>query len=114
MRISDWSSDGCSSDLLERPAADRRVGAAPRPVAAHLGDLALQQPVEGAGEGVAVARFAGLQHGVGGQAGVPDRRQAGLAGDGLFVALGRASGRARGGQYVWISGVAGALKKKKK
>src|SRR3546814_5923967 len=84
MRISDWSSDVCSSDLLRRPAVAGTVAAA-RGAGAGRGAVAGQR-----------VRVRGVQRG---HARAPDRlrgaRPAG--GDGE---IGRASCRERGCQYV--------------
>src|SRR3546814_8919264 len=45
MRISDWSSDVCSSDLLNEPVADRRRPAAGRDVSTHAAKGRMPSPV---------------------------------------------------------------------
>src|SRR3546814_14111215 len=94
MRISDWSSDVCSSDLLALGAAgvdvDEHHGPDPEVLDAggeHVGDLGAGGPV--------VVREQAL-----------DRGQAGRQ-------IGRASCRERVWQAVLFSVVAGSLKKKK-
>ena len=70
--------------VLERPPAGRHVRPAHRPVALHVEDLPCRQPVAGcldrrAPAGVVqVAAVACFGHRHAGQAGVPDRRDAGL------------------------------------
>src|SRR3546814_6614994 len=53
MRISDWSSDVCSSDLLDEALEELRRGdrsRAARPHVLHVGDLAVEQLVVSIGE----------------------------------------------------------------
>src|SRR3546814_15620321 len=100
MRISDWSSDVCSSDL--RPhAGDRRQEdrAAPDP----LGHPARRRAVPDRQRRGALA----------GGADQGDRRAGGGRRGGAFE-IGRASCRERVCQYVYISWVAVSLKKNKK
>src|SRR3546814_16195197 len=104
MRISDWSSDVCSSDLGTRGAGGagtRRVRAA----AAAQRAVAVALPLRPDGVAVALAYL----------------RRAATDAEGLTTALdlrheriGRASCRERVCQYVSISVVAVYLKKKKK
>src|SRR3546814_10986594 len=113
MRISDWSSDVCSSDLPRAQAEEGRllVGLAHRQrgVAAGFGEgvaagVDMREPDEGRDRRVAggdvIADLAENLHRVG----VALRRQR---------QIGSASGRERVCPYVWISGVAVSLKKKK-
>src|SRR3546814_11946948 len=118
MRISDWSSDVCSSDLAER-------GAAPGPPGHQLerpgGDL-LAGPGDADDDALApslVSTFKGLPHRlhvadalegvVGAAAGQLDQMRHQVA---LDVQIGRASCRERECQNVSISVVAGSLNKK--
>src|SRR3546814_11844562 len=96
MRISDWSSDVCSSDL-RRHAAALAIGAA-NGVARRLGGNHDDVDV-GTGLNLAVVHVEAVS-----------KRQGRT---GLDVAkIGRASGRERVCQYVYISVVAVSLKKK--
>src|SRR3546814_19984531 len=122
LRISDWSSDVCSSDLpIEHDVAriDRVAGGEQQGALDHVFKLAdIAGPVvrrelvdrRGVGPGHRLAR-----------AGVAQDKRRGERGDGLRQLaerggreLGRASCRDRVGQGGSSSGVAGALKKKKK
>src|SRR3546814_21030525 len=99
MRISDWSSDVCSSDLLD--SCVRRSRARPGSAIAALG--AVEQFL--VGQHQRHHRF--------------DHRHAANADAGVVAALGhdeigRASCRERVCHYVSISGVAVSLKKKKR
>src|SRR3546814_15172477 len=105
MRISDWSSDVCSSDLLGRHVAGRHGGLA-RGVPAQRAPLA-------------VAR----EEAVLGAAGIVDHQpgRVGVAAEGgpvdllgLQQPIGRASCRDRVGQYGWSSEVSVSFKKKKR
>src|SRR3546814_15673532 len=106
MRISDWSSDVCSSDLRadQRDAADAEArGAAARPegAARRPAELArLDRPLL-PGAARAGARQARLGPHAGGLPLARRQRQ-----------IGRASCRGRVCQYVYISVVAAALKTK--
>src|SRR3546814_17198807 len=103
MRISDWSSDVCSSDLGGDVAADFSVGQG-----AHLHTGEIQRlPAGGA------AHMAQTQRGmkaqlVAGRGAQLRMRTLGTAG---FVEIGRASWRERVWQYVWIPVCAVSLKK---
>src|SRR3546814_12566513 len=104
MRISDWSSDVCSSDLILTgdALANELRGFFDRPT--------LSVQLEGPGRPISpvVERPAGrLYQAVGRQA-----RVAGLVG--MALQIGRASCRERVWQYVYISVVAVSFKKKKK
>src|SRR3546814_11715556 len=106
MRISDWSSDVCSSDLLGRllPRAGNGHEAAFALDEQVVGLFALVRAAQAVAGDVAhdQARMPGMQ-------GVERQAQAvGGAGE-----IGRASCRARGCQYVSSSGVAAILTKKK-
>src|SRR3546814_12962016 len=124
MRISDWSSDVCSSDLREARRVERVVGERgqlhrPDRDAPHQQDRGrpLREEPDGAGEAAQAAR----RDAVGRQARKlpPGRRDGdgrrperdGVAGRGGGQ-IGRASGRGRGGRYVSITGGAVAIKKK--
>src|SRR3546814_14906998 len=126
MRISDWSSDVCSSDL-QAIAAHRRVGAddargpqaCARPDAGALFYDAVRSYADSGGYmGCRCNDRAGMNAGFQalqsvaveplGQQGV---HEVGLAAQ--HWQIGRASCRERGWQYVEISGVAVSLKKKK-
>src|SRR3546814_13189346 len=105
MRISDWSSDVCSSDLiaaLHRKGVAELANAARRDIrfGVHRRNIGLPQPV---------------RRGVDRQPGVaePQRRLALVDGTSRPCdEIGRASGRERVCQYVSISGVAVSIKKK--
>src|SRR3546814_5404401 len=101
MRISDWSSDVCSSDLAQRqPWLEVRVRLdEPQPDLRHQVETALQ------GKAVRLVRIAAEYAGSGGSAGVDD-------GAALVEQIGRASCRDRVCQYGKITVVAGTLKKK--
>src|SRR3546814_17872670 len=132
MRISDWSSDVCSSDLpgerehrIGRGAAKRIrpiAGFSPPPSPHETRSryrpasrrTAAACPASSHHGGAAWARGGSLREGP-----LPDGRRgrdgvmAPSSGkDNRFGAIGRASGRERVGQYVWISVVAVSLKKK--
>src|SRR3546814_17393793 len=101
MRISDWSSDVCSSDLAGRAQAGRaRARGAPPEAGRGDGPPARRG---GAGEGGAV------QEGDGGAEAVRARAPRGAR----AAQIGRASCRERVCQYVRISVVAVSLKKNK-
>ena len=65
--------------ILERPAAGPQIGPPRDPVAAHVEDLLRGEPVEAALGLGRRALAADFQQRVANQAGVPDRRDAGLA-----------------------------------
>src|SRR3546814_18775275 len=103
MRISDWSSDVCSSDLNYRRVDDRPFGGGPGMVmmidplraciaAARAADQAPARVVYLSPQGRPLT-----------QARVRE----------LAAEIGRAPCRERGGRYVWIAVVAVSLKKKK-
>src|SRR3546814_18643226 len=120
MRISDWSSDVCSSDLLS-------FGQVVAQVLAQRGLVgAVVEHVVGDLEGVAQREAVVVQPclhrriGAGQQRAQPGGRgeqHRGLAFDhaqvGGFVQIGRASCRERVCQYVYISVVAGSFQKQK-
>src|SRR3546814_20216582 len=95
MRISDWSSDVCSSDLT---VADRGpVGlTGDRLVGGEQGEDRLE----------ALLHHPALLHRI-------DAHDVSVGGPGAGAQIGRASCRGRGCQYVYISVVAVYLKKKK-
>src|SRR3546814_15962965 len=111
MRISDWSSDVCSSDLLSLAAeialGDRQVDDEPLQAREASRDLEFagrlflhvdfKDNLVGRGAGFLLDFQLLLE--------ITER---------LDAEIGRASGRERGCLYVWISGVAVSLKKKKK
>src|SRR3546814_16714489 len=98
MRISDWSSDVCSSDLVEGvPVHD-------------LEPVLLQRLDVCRADQVIAVDGSGAQR-VGTSLRLLDRHDHGL---GDLGQIGRASCRERVCQYVWISVVAVSLKKKKK
>src|SRR3546814_13916063 len=114
MRISDWSSDVCSSDLLSRDGSgthgatgigscDRRPAPPREPPfrrdlrsrANRLSSPAMTNQIDYVLEDA-----------------LPEPGTAGAVADGGRWEIGRAAGRERGGQDVWISVVAVASKKK--
>src|SRR3546814_16899674 len=103
MRISDWSSDVCSSDLLIEILADA-LGA---DVELHV-DLGCGLPLIDGGRARIFERQ--ILHILRDE---PDRRTVVLAVAQRFGEIGRASCRERVCQYVSISVVAVSLKKKK-
>src|SRR3546814_13838642 len=88
MRISDWSSDVCSSDLLRGRCRGIAGGAGRAEIAGHPGDS---------------GRAFDPQHGM---------RGGDVLGGGAEVEIGRESGRERVCKYVSISVVAVSFKKK--
>src|SRR3546814_11790470 len=107
MRISDWSSDVCSSDLLGEELgalvgadhvgqADRRVLVGRRAVARLAED----------------GNRRGVDHPLDALAQCRCHQAAGSLDVGADQEIGRASCRERVCQYVWLSVVAGELKKK--
>src|SRR3546814_15769126 len=101
MRISDWSSDVCSSDLTEQQFPGihvHGVGNAHQPRRFDVLDVHLVRAP------IADRRFRRL-----GASGYPGRMQAEF---GHPLEIGRASCRERVCQYVWIPVVAVSLKKK--
>src|SRR3546814_14340792 len=113
MRISDWSSDVCSSDLRE-PRGNPADFTGDQFIAEDRDDA--RQRAHPA-QAFAARAFAAPAHRLGPGEGADDRGDrfgqhiAGRAAG--TPALGRASGRARVCQSVWISVVAVQLKKKK-
>src|SRR3546814_18583108 len=135
MRISDWSSDVCSSDLVQRFVAAAEE-LAPLAIAVHNAGSNRPAPfLEQAGDEFEVHW---REHALGGfnlaRAALPallarqDTNQSFSHGAGLFFTgasgslrgkagfaafsaakIGRASGRERGGKSVWVAGVAGAI-----
>src|SRR3546814_15467471 len=99
MRISDWSSDVCSSDLLPRPPGWRDVARHFFTFAAVSLDRFLW--LTGASRTLHVASFR-----------PPEVLAAQDRGGCLMLEIGRASGRESVGKYVLISVVAVSLKKK--
>src|SRR3546814_15934421 len=100
MRISDWSSDVCSSDLLLDQAAKAD---------AALGRRRRRQDLARALEQVEAVGQRGEHQG----GGAAEHHQRGHDdGETSALEIGRASCRERVGQYVSISGVAVTLKKK--
>src|SRR3546814_19535558 len=107
MRISDWSSDVCSSDLARLAGASATENIAEY-IAEYVADI-----VE---TGAAAPAHARLERGVavlvvGTALGRVGQHLVGLFG---FLELGRATGRERVGQYVWISVGAGSVNRKLK
>src|SRR3546814_20906486 len=104
MRISDWSSDVCSSDLLR----GARPGAPPVRPATGLDQPALLTPAALARRRARAARHPGgdRETGVSVFQLVPERDA------GPVYEIGRASCRGSGGQYVENSVVAVSLKNK--
>src|SRR3546814_15368775 len=121
MRISDWSSDVCSSDLIGDPARALRLLPNPdglQELNAPAGEHAPRQRNrrhEFAAQGMAVLgqrRLAVRRD----QVGPVAERRDGVAGPRrrIVMKIGRGSCRERVGQYGEISGVAGSFKNKKK
>src|SRR3546814_19165520 len=107
MRISDWSSDVCSSDLgVGVGLSSLCMADGPHPL--RLGQQAGKSrcpPLKGrANSSVDPVGHPLRRH---------DRARGDAVGDGAIAEIGRASGRERVCQYVSISVVAGALTKKK-
>src|SRR3546814_13394202 len=111
MRISDWSSDVCSSDLVEPRGIIGERGVAPglhprddrRDVGGHIG-IALAPIID---QRVELGREAGV-------GGVKPPHHPALLPDGSVQQIGRASCRERVCQYVKISVVAVSLNKNTK
>src|SRR3546814_19063558 len=106
MRISDWSSDVCSSDLIEYDRKlNSRNGVAPGEM--HLDSIAESRGFDG--WEIKIRDIADLQQfaPVHGRDRLTDRRRSEAA------TLGRASCRERVGQSGWLSVGAVALKKKR-
>src|SRR3546814_18279949 len=103
MRIRDWSSDVCSSDMIgvgrTRDVGRLRIGSSVEQVALHLEWRLAPHGVEFGF--VRAVKFADDLHAL-------DERDVGLN-----EQIGRESGREIVGQYVYISGVAVSLKKKR-
>src|SRR3546814_16871850 len=97
MRISDWSSDVCSSDLLQVDAAGVE------------GDALADQRMR-----LGITRAGVLEHDEPGRIGRTARDREQRAHAQLFHEIGRASCRERVCQYVSISVVAVSLKKQNK
>src|SRR3546814_16343098 len=107
MRISDWSSDVCSSDLKERLAAN--------PDAYEPDVLAkIKWRISITGKSLETLVPRGVRIAFGTGAGVSKHGRTGDEFDLMVQQLGRASCRARVCQYVWLSVVAVSLKRKKK
>src|SRR3546814_11798641 len=106
MRISDWSSDVCSSDLL-RPC---RGGDGSRQLAQQAGHLERDQrallalvAVAAAGAAFGVLLFVDREYAVGDRHAMVQRhaqQTVGAAVGDVFEEIGRASGRERVGKYV--------------
>src|SRR3546814_12048845 len=120
MRISDWSSDVCSSDLAMRLAGKGTNPADCSPVSLIAGDQRYRISVEVTLDGAVEAGlllfysrrlYAGLGMDRDGLVLHRSRRQR-RAGPSGTAKIGRASGRARGGQYVYSSGGAVSLDNK--
>src|SRR3546814_13836067 len=103
MRISDWSSDVCSSDLVGRRPGDDQAGGHREQQGRDLGD----QPVADGEQAVGLDRLP-HRHA---ELGDADREAADRVDQGE---IGRAAGRERVGKYVWMSVVAVSVQKKKK
>src|SRR3546814_15172545 len=102
VRISDWSSDVCSSDLVESDARGQRTAYGDE-VGSRVDALATNEltlPIEQEGEGITFERTA--QHDL-----VVAARRA------RHLQIGRASCRERVGQHVEISAVVVRFKKNK-
>src|SRR3546814_12039733 len=113
MRISDWSSDVCSSDLLPltmlaieitEPGGPEMLKPGNRPVPAPAADEVLVKVAFAGVNRPDVAQRSGGYPPPPGASDIP----------GLAIEIGRASCRERVCQYVEISVVAGTLKKKNK
>src|SRR3546814_14630622 len=109
MRISDWSSDVCSSDLPDRGEVADRLFAVPHLAADRL--VAVDDLVHALLDG---RKVGGREGGLPGEVVVEavfDGRAEGDLGAGIeFLQIGRASGREREGPYVEVSVVAGSFK----
>src|SRR3546814_11764824 len=102
MRISDWSSDVCSSDLLILPLAAREAALQRLTSAARSVKAFVQCSIGGGWREVGMSsKFKALRHEAGVPALLADARQ-----------IGRASGRARVCPDGSIPVVAGSIKKK--
>src|SRR3546814_14086117 len=105
MRISDWSSDVCSSDLLFVAAVLAALAAAPLVVDDFI--LVLLVDI------LVLALFAASLHFLLSIGGLVSFGHAAFYGGGAYAAeVGRASGRERVGQYVVILVVHASFKKK--
>src|SRR3546814_14334107 len=117
MRISDWSSDVCSSDLGDQADAADAAGRRNRDLCRHLGD---QRAHRIQSQDIARTRDRTLRRLVSGRNRKWRKRADGSGGlsreirpgaCGVYDEIGRASCRERVCTYVWISVVAGHLKK---
>src|SRR3546814_14490743 len=100
MRISDWSSDVCSSDLTDASLKSLVSGVCAAVAAVALGQIA---PAQAAGWPERPVQVI-----------VPWSAGGGTDATGRIIEIGRASCRERVCQYVYISVVAVSLKKKKR
>src|SRR3546814_11056368 len=106
MRISDWSSDVCSSDLRVYAAFDK--------MREQIDRMASQAEFGVGGEQDEVLEtYKMFAYDEGWSRRINEAIDSGLTAEAAIEReIGRASGRARGGQYVWIAVVAVALTNK--
>src|SRR3546814_16255447 len=105
MRISDWSSDVCSSDLEETTAAAAQPAEQDAPPAADYVDLRRARPITGnADAGQAKSELCSTCHGPQGISNAPTFPNIAGQSAAFFTwhKIGRASGRERGVQYRTI------------
>src|SRR3546814_12110916 len=100
MRISDWSSDVCSSDLGVAPDHQSIKAVSRRYEATALTDNVRFVGNIELGESVTVDELLGLYHAVIIATGAPADRKLGIPGEDLKGEIGRASCRERVCQYV--------------
>src|SRR3546814_20907599 len=108
MRISDWSSDVCSSDLDHNLAAEQHAAGFARANSPEIGLARLaigDRNIERAGDGIDAARDRPFSPAL--EPPVSDFQRD-------HVQIGRTSCRERVWQYVWLTVSADALKEKKK
>src|SRR3546814_13787776 len=113
MRMSDWSSDVCSSDLIVVAEAGGMAGGPVRVEAIHLADVVIAGKLVQQGDIIGLALVADfLEMGEVGRVAVAETAPQ-FAAAGAQQEIGSASCRERVCQYVEICGDVGSLKKKK-